>query len=103
MIPTAIMPAMTSGVFTNLLKDQMTWPIPEFAANDFGDDQIRPAPAKRDAQIVNHVRQCRRNDYVPQNLAVRGAKGLPGLDIFRWHPFGVIRDQKKQLKKRSHP
>src|SRR5215468_8008092 len=50
--------------------------------DDLGDDQIGPAPAERDAQVVDHAGQHRRQNDVAQHGAGLGAHGHADLDIF---------------------
>src|SRR5690606_20157354 len=71
--------------------------------HDLGDDEIGPAPAERDSEIVDLSRQHRKPDDVLQDLAVPGAERIADLDEFPRHTLGIVGDQQHELEERAHP
>ena len=82
---------------------------PEFVADagargdDLGDDQVGPAPAERDAQAVDHVRQHGAEEHVLHQRAVVRAERPAGLDELLRHAPRVIGNEQHELEEGADP
>src|ERR671919_52792 len=61
-------------------------------SDDLRDQQVGPAPAERDPQAVDHVRQHRPEQHVPHQRPVAGAERPPGLDELLRDAPGIVGD-----------
>src|SRR5215471_12755157 len=76
---------------------------PRAGGDDLGDDQIGPAPAEGDAEVVDHAGQHRRQNDVAQHGAGLGAHGHADFDILARHAPGIVGDQEHELEEGADP
>ena len=103
MMPMTTTPAITSRRLHVAARRPDDEADARLGRDDLGDDQIGPAPAERDAEIVDQVRQHGAEGHVGQHLARLGAERVGDLDIFVRHAPHVVGDEQHELEEGAEP